>query len=542
VAVPLRVLIVEDSEMDATLLIRELNKNGYSPVYQRVDSAEAMEQALKRANWEIILCDYVMPGFGGLEAIKLLHQKGLDIPLIIVSGNVGEDAAVEAMKTGAQDYVMKGNWKRLIPAIQREIIESGNRKEKRRAEENLKKLSRAREVLIKANESIMRALSEEVLLKEVCRTIVESGGYRMCWIGYAKQDEKKTVLPVAQSGFVEGYLQTVSFSWEDSENGRGPTGTSIRTCKPIITRNIHTDPMYTPWREEALMRGYASSISLPLMDKGQVLGVLNIYASDINHFDTDEVQLLLSLASDLAFGILALRTRIECDLAETELRHMAHKLVQMQEEERRSIARELHDQIGQSLTGLKLLMNEVGRSQLAKDRMAILDESQSIITELIQQVREMSLKLRPSMLDDLGLLPTLLWHFEHYTKQTKIKVNFDHLGLERIIAPDTATAIYRIIQEALNNAAKYAKVNQVDVSLRANEGGIKIYIEDRGCGFDIASVSGKASSGLSGMRERAQLLGGKLNIVSFPGQGVKIVSEFPHFRAVRTLNESSKPA
>jgi signal transduction histidine kinase len=179
------------------------------------------------------------------------------------------------------------------------------------------------------------------------------------------------------------------------------------------------------------------------------------------------------------------------------------------------------------------LMNQAARSQNIEGRIEILNESQMIITELIQQVREMSLKLRPSMLDDLGLLPALLWHFEHYTKQTQVTVNFDHRGLERKLPPDIATGVYRIIQEALNNAAKYARVNQVFVNIQADEEKIKLKIEDLGCGFDPASASGKASSGLSGMRERAQLLGGMLTIQSTPGEGVKIIGEMPLSRNIR---------
>jgi signal transduction histidine kinase len=535
-AIPLRVLIVEDSEMDCSLIVRVLSKSGYSPIYERVDSAETMNQALDSSIWDIILCDYVLPGFGGLEAIKLLQRKGLDIPLIIVSGNVGEDIAVDAMKAGAQDYVMKGNWKRLIPAIQRELVEADIRRQKQRAEENLKEMNRAREVLIRANESIMRATSEETLLNTVCRMVVESGGYRMCWIGYAKRDEQKTVMPVAQAGYEEGYLEGAGITWADTVRGRGPTGASIRTGNLVISRNIETDATFSPWREEAVKRGYASSISLPLISKEEVFGAVNIYAAETERFDTDEVQLLSSLASDLSFGIIALRTRLECDLAEAELRNMANRIVRTQEEERRGIAIELHDQIGQSLTGLKLMMNQAARTCPSGKCMEVLKESELVIAEVIQQVREMSLKLRPSMLDDLGLLPTLLWHFERYSKQTQITVNFNHQGLEGKHNPDISTTVYRVVQEALNNVARYAKVTEVDVSIQAQENTINLKIEDRGCGFDIASASAKGSSGLSGMRERAQSVGGILTIEARPGVGTKITAELPSLWDVRGKN------
>jgi K+-sensing histidine kinase KdpD len=133
-----RVLIVDDSETDATLLIRELRKAGYSPVSKRVDTAEDMDRALDEQTWDVILCDYVMPNFSGPAALEVLHKKGLDIPLIVVSGQIGEDTAVEAMRAGANDYIMKGNLKRLKPAVDREINEAVIRAQSRKTKEELK--------------------------------------------------------------------------------------------------------------------------------------------------------------------------------------------------------------------------------------------------------------------------------------------------------------------------------------------------------------------------------------------------------------------
>ena len=120
----LRVLMVEDSEDDALLIIRELKKGGYNPVYERVETAAAMKKALKEKQWDIILCDYKMPKFNAPSAIAVLKEANIDIPLIIVSGTIGEETAVECMRLGAQDYIMKGNLSRLCPAIARELEEA----------------------------------------------------------------------------------------------------------------------------------------------------------------------------------------------------------------------------------------------------------------------------------------------------------------------------------------------------------------------------------------------------------------------------------
>jgi two-component system sensor histidine kinase UhpB len=136
-SVPLRVLIVEDSEDDALLLERELRRGGYEPVSQRVQTAEAMSAELKRQEWDIVISDYIMPKFNGLDAFKLLKDAGLDLPFIIISGKIGEETAVEAMKAGVHDYIMKDKLARLIPAVQRELKEAAVRRERRLVKEAL---------------------------------------------------------------------------------------------------------------------------------------------------------------------------------------------------------------------------------------------------------------------------------------------------------------------------------------------------------------------------------------------------------------------
>jgi diguanylate cyclase (GGDEF)-like protein len=138
---PLRVLIIEDSEADAELLRRELRRGGYAPEFERVETPEGLDDALARQSWDLIVSDYAMPRFNGLQALKLTQEKGLDIPFIIVSGSIGEDVAVAAMKAGAHDYMMKGNTSRLLPAIARELREAHIRQERRQAEETIHRLA-----------------------------------------------------------------------------------------------------------------------------------------------------------------------------------------------------------------------------------------------------------------------------------------------------------------------------------------------------------------------------------------------------------------
>jgi GAF domain-containing protein len=139
---------------------------------------------------------------------------------------------------------------------------------------------------------MMRATDEKQYVQEVCEIIVRNCGYQMAWVGYARQDEGRSVEPVAWAGLEEGYLQTVRITWADTERGRGPSGTAIRTGRAVVCNNFLNDPSFGPWRQEATKRGYASSISLPLMTEGEAFGALMIYSDQLmlidefqNHFN-----------------------------------------------------------------------------------------------------------------------------------------------------------------------------------------------------------------------------------------------------------------
>ena len=213
------------------------------------------------------------------------------------------------------------------------------------------------------------------------------------------------------------------------------------------------------------------------------------------------------------------------DYAE-RLKFLSRRLMEVQEAERRNIALELHDEIGQVLTGLKLTL-ELG-SRLPVDAVApTLDRARSLVNELMARVRKLSLDLRPAMLDDLGLLPTLLWHIENYTAQTQVRINFKHSGLERRrFAAEVETAAYRVVQEALTNVARHAGVDEATVTLSTRQQTLLIEVDDSGKGFDMESLhAANETSGLAGMRERAVLLGGRLTINSRPGLGTRLTAE-----------------
>ena len=223
-----------------------------------------------------------------------------------------------------------------------------------------------------------------------------------------------------------------------------------------------------------------------------------------------------------------------------QLKALSHRLAEVQEEERRYMAKELHDEIGQALTGISLsLVSMAGMP--AKETRKRLKEAQSLVSGLLDRVRNMSLTLRPAMLDDFGLLPTLLWHFKRYTAQTSIPIHFRQRCLDTRFRPEIETAVYRIVQEALTNIARHACAAEAEVMTLVEGDMLVVTVEDKGVGFEPeAVIVMKESVGLSGMRERLALLGGRLKIDSAPGRGTRLRAEIPLGDEGRRGNEARK--
>ena len=198
--------------------------------------------------------------------------------------------------------------------------------ERKQSEDSLARLNRTLQTLYQCNQALVRASDEYELLQTVCRILVEVGRVRMAWVGYRELDREKSIRPVAQAGYDEGYVESVKATWEDTERGHGPTGTAIRTGKPSWTQNIQTDSSIAPWRTEALKRGYGSNISLPLMSDGATFGALTLYDQQPNAFNERTVEQFTELADNLAYGVIALRTRAERSRAEHALREAQAEL------------------------------------------------------------------------------------------------------------------------------------------------------------------------------------------------------------------------
>lgn len=196
--IPLKILMIEDSEDDAILLLREIKRGGYEPFHMRVETAEDMQVAITGRPWDVVISDFIMPQFGGLTALDLFKRSGLDIPFIIVSGKIGEDIAVEAMRAGAHDYILKGNLPRLVPAIQRELREAETRAARRTAEGELKRHQEHLEELVeertdelkRTNEQLHREISDRKIAEEALKKAIKR----------AKEEKAKSEAIIAALG------------------------------------------------------------------------------------------------------------------------------------------------------------------------------------------------------------------------------------------------------------------------------------------------------------------------------------------------------
>jgi signal transduction histidine kinase len=354
----LSVLLVEDSERDALLIARELRNHGYTLQLKRVQKEHSFVAALKDQSWNVIIADYSLPQFGAMPALKLLQNSGLDLPFIIVSGAIGEETAVAAMKAGAHDYIMKDKLARLVPALEREMRDANVRQERKQAE-------------------------------------------------------------------------------------------------------------------------------------------------------------------------------IELRNSRDQLRALAAKLQSVREEERKLITRDIHDELGQALTGFKMDLAWL-RSRLATEEspthsqiLQKLAEMGALVDSTANTIRKLCTELRPGILDDLGLTAAIEWQAREFTKRTGIRCAVTTQAGNLALAPDQTTAAFRIFQEILTNVARHAQASRVNVRLEAAGNEVLLEASDNGRGIREGEIDGAKSLGLVGMRERALLLGGALELRGVPGKGTTVTVRLP---------------
>lgn len=484
----LQVLIVEDSEDDTRLVVEALKDRGYQPTYQRVETPEEMKEALLKKRWDVILSDYFMPRFDALKAMRLMKDAGFDLPFIIISGSIGEEIAVAAMKAGAHDYMMKDNLSRLSPAIERERQEAVRRSEHRQAE-----------FALQQSEERFRQLAESIEQVFWMKTFATnkvmyvSPSYERIW------GRNRRELFENPESFIE---------WIHPDD----RDRVIAALKKLPSQFY--DLEYRIFHPDGSVR-WIRDRAFPTRDeKGKTYRISGI---------TDDVT-------------EQKRANEKLKASRQQLRDLAARLDSIREKERTWIAREIHDELGQLFTGIKFelyhLQKSLSKSEghRTEDKPAFGEKIKStldLVDAAIKSVQKIATELRPGILDELGLLAAIRWQTSEFQKRTGLICRFrseiQTIPLDR----DRTTGVFRIFQEIMTNVARHAGATHVQIQIKEKSGHLQIDVKDNGRGITPEEMADPKSLGLLGIRERMLLLAGETEINGVPQKGTHVRLKIP---------------
>ncbi len=310
------VLYVDDDPALLDIGKRFLEKTGPFFVDTALSTQVALEK-IKTIHFDAVVSDYQMPEISGIELLTLIRKEYPSLPFIIFTGKGREEIAIEAFEKGADFYLQKGGEPRAQFAELAHKIQSAV--DHRKADARVIILNRLYNVVSATNKAIVRIREKNRLLEEICRVIVDIGGFRMAWAGFA-DTEAHTIVPVASHGHIEGYLDTIAISTEAVARGLGPTGTAFREGTFIFSNDLEIDPRMKPWREEAMKRGYRALAAFPFGMQSRNAGVITVYAPQPGFFDVQIVQLLQGMADDITFALGTIDDEVRRKAAEDTLR------------------------------------------------------------------------------------------------------------------------------------------------------------------------------------------------------------------------------
>ena len=505
---PLRALLVEDSEDDALLLALILKQGGYDLTSERVDTPESMRAALDRQGWDVVVSDYVMPRFSGLAALRILQERGLDLPFIIVSGHIGEETAVAAMKAGAHDYLMKDRLARLVPAVERELREAEVRRARHLAEER------------------RRIAVEQLRLSETrFRLLVEQSPLSM-----------QVLSP-------DGKTVQVNKAWEDmwgmqlEEVRDQPIFESkkklIRDLTPYLERAFAGETVPVPPLRTVTSRGdyagrelWTRSIIYPVKNAdGSTCEVVLIHediterklAEEALRQAHDELEMRVKeRTADLADAYSELQQAVE------ERTRLEHELLEITEKERHRLGLDLHDDLGQRLTGIALMIKalEVKLTKQKLPEAADAKKLHGLIDQAINHAHGLAHDLAEldSQEEDISLA------LKNLAKRAKemfsVACRFRYSGESASLPSNIVRQLYKIAQEAVTNGIKHGKATEVQIVLSNTGEHLVMKVKNNGLPFpDLKDQS--PGMGLRIMRYRANVIGASIDVRADgrPGSG-----------------------
>jgi diguanylate cyclase len=305
----LQLVVVEDSVIDAELVARHLAKAGLDVVMHRVQTESELVSALHEQRPDLILSDFSLPQFSGLRALDVAIAHAPETPFIYVSGTIGEERAIDALRRGATDYVLKTNLSRLSSAVERALREAALKADQRKSEQQrreqeirLQRLTRTYRMLSSTSSAILRLRNRADLLDEVCRIAVDQGGYARVAISLIDSDAR-VLRPRACAGVDTEPLRAVDSAVLDSEAEPGTAERAIRTGAPSVRNDLVGERQSEEQHEVLIAHGYRALAALPLLIDGTPIGVVTLYSAQSEIFDEAELGVLLELTANLGFAL-----------------------------------------------------------------------------------------------------------------------------------------------------------------------------------------------------------------------------------------------
>jgi two-component system sensor histidine kinase DegS len=431
------------------------------------------------------------------------------------------------------------------------------RRERERREQVLAKLEVAQKELqdyvqvIRSNERRLSALNEvsavvsqslelEEVLNVATDKVSEVMDLEVALVFILNEDVQELELKTYR-----GVSEEFAVSLKGLKVGEGFNGRVVQTGEPLLVEDASQDPRLT--RDVVKREGIRAQLIVPLKAKGKVVGTVCVATRGSRQFLPEDIELLSHVANHIGVAVensrlyqkerlmleqIARDANLEKQMKEN-LRFYLQQVTKAQEEERRRIARELHDDTAQDLVVLSRRLDRLisNGERLSSQDVTRLEETRQQIDRILDGVRRFSQDLRPSVLDDLGLLPALEWLSSDITEHFGIRTAIGVIGSVYRFNPDTELVLFRIVQEALRNVWKHSEASRAWISVEFDEDKATFIIQDNGKGFELPNniddFAGVSKLGLVGMQERAQLIGGKLALQSEPGKGTTVTIEVP---------------
>lgn len=525
---PIRILHVEDNPFDRDLVRHALEKEQDGFVLTQAITQTEFTARLAEGDYDLVLSDFNILGFEGLQAIEAVHAKDPQMPVVVVTGTGSEETAVIALKRGAADYVIKTpEHIRRLPQTIRAVLE------KKQVEESARQRAKELVTVYEAARKLQHLYTPQTLAREIIGVLENVLHYTFCAVLLIEEATGKLV-PFAISTIQqepEHYEKDVAYILaHEPRLGRGVTGWVAQHGETARLGNVQADARYYGIRQDIL-----SELCVPLRAADQIIGVVNVESVRPDAFTEFDQRVLETVASQIAIAIQNSQLLDDLRAANTQLQSLSRQLVDIQENERRELAHEMHDQIGQTVTALGLNLNII-RAQLPPESAAQiadrLNDSAQLINEMTERVRDVITSLRPPVLDDYGLMAALHWYGDQFSKRTGLTTVVRGAHTLRRLPPHVETALFRIAQEALTNIVKHAQAKQVTITLDSAHNMTRLTIADDGVGFTLGEPQfAKERNGLGlglgfvGMKERATAVNAQLRIESAPAQGTKVVVE-----------------